>query len=139
MNELVERLQSIAADQLGALDLRPKLEADMEIELYQLRPELLRELDWMQPTGHKNPQAVFASRQLKVVYSRTVGKENTHLKMSVTDGRITYDAIAFRQGHWHDNMPPYIDLMYVFELNEFNGRSMLQLNVRDLKPSGTQD
>jgi single-stranded-DNA-specific exonuclease len=135
--ELVERLKIIAAEQLGALDLRPKIEADMEIELFDLRPELLRELDWLQPTGHKNPQANFVSRHLKVNHSRTVGKDNAHLKMSVTDGRITYDAIAFRQGHWQENMPAHIDLLYVFELNEFNGRSMLQLNVRDIKPSGS--
>jgi single-stranded-DNA-specific exonuclease len=76
---------------------------------------------------------------LKVVRSRPVGKDKSHLKLSVTDGRITYDAIAFRQGHWHDQMPIYIDLMYYFEVNEYNGRTYLQLNVRDLKPAGVQD
>ncbi len=54
----------------------------------------------------------------------------------VTDGRITYDAVAFNQGHWADDMPARIDLFYSFELNEFNGRTSLQLNVRDLKPAG---
>ncbi len=134
--ELMERLKAIAQDELGSLDLRATLNVDMVIPLYELRPELLRELDWLQPTGHQNPQAIFLSRDLKVVNSRTVGGEGLHLKLTVTDGRITYDAIAFRQGHWQENMPPYIDLVYVFELNEYNGRSTLQLNVRDLKPSG---
>ena len=134
--ELVENLRTIADDQLGGLDLRPKVEADMEVSLYDLRPELLRELDWLQPTGHKNPQARFVSRHLKVIQSRTVGRDNAHLKMAVTDGRITYDAIAFRQGHWQARMPQIVDLLYVFELNEYNGRTSLQLNVQDLKPSG---
>jgi hypothetical protein len=31
------------------------------------------------------------------------------------------------------------DLMYTFETNEFNGRNYLQLNLRDIKPSGTPD
>jgi hypothetical protein len=62
-----------------------------------------------------------------------VGRDNAHLKLSVTDGRITFDAIAFRQGHWHTQMPPYIDLLYLFELNEYNGRTSLQLNVLDIK------
>jgi len=30
-------------------------------------------------------------------------------------------------------------LAYNFELNEFNGRTNLQLNVRDIKPAGTPD
>ena len=53
--------------------------------------------------------------------------------MNVTDGRITYDAIAFRQAHWLAHLPPLIDLMYTFELNEFNGQVSLQLNVKDIR------
>ena len=61
-----------------------------------------------------------------MVNSRTVGREGAHLKLSVNDGRITYDAIAFRQGRWQSQMPPNIDLIYRCELNEYNGRAMLQ-------------
>jgi single-stranded-DNA-specific exonuclease len=67
--------------------------------------------------------------------SRQIGRESNHLKLTVTDGAITFDAIAFRQGQWHDNLPKRIDLLYVFEANEFNGRTTLQLNVLDIKPS----
>lgn len=133
--ELVERLQAIAAEQLSGLDLRPTLYADMEISLSDLKPELLTYLDWLQPTGYGNPQAVLLSRGARVVRSRTVGKDQSHLKVTLTDGRITYDAIAFRQGHWQEHMPTNVDLMYTFERNEFNGNVTLQLNVRDLRPA----
>jgi single-stranded-DNA-specific exonuclease len=136
---LVERLKAIAQRELSTLDLRPVLHVDIELPLTDLRPELLKELEWLQPTGHENPPALFVSRNLRVVRSRTVGKDNSHLKLAVTDGRITYDAIAFRQGHWQEKMPPRIDLAYLFELNEYNGRASLQLNVRDIKPSSAPD
>jgi len=136
---LVARLQEIAAEKLGGADLRPKLVADMEIPLSDLTPQVLRYLEWMQPTGYGNPAARFVSRNLKVAYSRPVGRDGAHLKLRVTDGRVTFDAIAFGQGHWHANMPARVDLLYTFERNEFNGRSSLQLNVRDLKPAGTPD
>jgi single-stranded-DNA-specific exonuclease len=139
LEELIDRLQAIALEQLADLDLRPTLQADMELPLSALKPEILPDLNRLQPTGYGNPQPAFVSHDLKVLRSRTVGKDNSHLKLTVTDGRITYDAIAFRQGHWQGQMPPKIDLMYFFEVNEFNGRSYLQLNVRDLKPAGTQD
>jgi hypothetical protein len=32
-----------------------------------------------------------------------------------------------------EDMPDRIDLAYRFEVNEFNGRSTLQLNVKDIK------
>lgn len=133
---LLERLQAIAAAQLAHLDLRPVLKADAEVRLSELRPELLPYLDRLQPTGFGNPQAYFVSRELMVKNSRTVGRENTHLKLVVSDGRITYDAIAFNLGYWQEQMPPRVDLFYAFERNEFNGRITLQLKVRDLKPSG---
>lgn len=133
--ELIERLQVIAAETLSDLDLRPTLYADAEIALSDLRPELLTYLDWLQPTGYGNRQAVFFTRGAHVTRFRAVGKDNAHLKMTLTDGRLTYDAIAFRQGHWFDHLPPNIDLMYTFEVNEFNGQAALQLNVRDLRPA----
>ena len=131
--ELIERLQAIAARQLADLDLRHSLKIDALVSLSDLRSELLRDLDALQPTGVDNPPAVFASQGLKVRYSKKVGKDESHLKLAVTDGRITYDAIAFRQGHWQDAMPLYLDLAFTFEKNEYNGRETLQLNVRDMR------
>jgi len=109
------------------------LHADMEIPLSDLSSDLLEHLSWMQPTGYGNPQASFVSRNLKPTRYRTVGKDNAHLKFSASDGRITFDAIAFRLGDWANRMPQRIDLLYRFELNEFNGRKTLQLNVQDIR------
>jgi len=133
---LVERLQKIASESLAQLDLRPTIHADAEIPLVDLKPEILQDLDQLQPTGYGNPQAVFLSRGLKVRRFRAVGKDGYHLKMTVTDGKVDFDAIAFRQGYWQDQLPLYIDLMYTYELNEYNGTESLQLNVRDIKPAG---
>jgi single-stranded-DNA-specific exonuclease len=113
----------------------PTLVADVEIPLHQLKPDLLKYIDMMEPTGYGNRQPHFISRELYVQYARAVGTDGAHLKLSVTDGLVTYDAIAFRLGRWLDKMPNKIDLLYTFELNEFNGRTNLQLNVKDIKPS----
>lgn len=133
--ELVRRLKSLAAEQLSEFDLRPTLTADLELPLSALKPEALEYLDWLQPTGYGNPQAAFISRRLQVRSSRRVGKDQSHLKMAVSDGQLTFDAIAFRLGDWADDMPPRIDLLYRFEVNEFRGRKTLQLNVKDIQAS----
>jgi len=135
LDELVTRLRAIADEKLSGLDLRPVMHADLEIQLSNLVPEIIEQLEILQPTGYGNPQAVFVSRELKVNDHRLVGKDGSHLKMTVSDGWVTYDAIAFRQGHWHADMPLFVDLMYTFEKNEFNGKENLQLKVRDIKPS----
>jgi single-stranded-DNA-specific exonuclease len=133
---LLVRLKDIAASQLGNLELRPSLTADLEVPLTALDAALLHSLDDLQPTGKGNEEPLFLSREVKVIRSRTVGRDNSHLKLSVGDGKVVRDAIAFRQGEWHGLLPPYIDLIYHFEANEYNGQISLQLNVKDLKPSG---
>ena len=131
--ELIERLKSLAKEELSGQDLHPTLHADAELPLSALKPELLEYLDWLQPTGYGNPQAAFVSRGLKVTQSRTVGSDQSHLKLTVTDGQLTFDAIAFRLGEWHSHMPPRIDILYRFEINEFRGKKTLQLNVKDIR------
>lgn len=135
--QLLQRLQVIAEEQLAGKDLRPVLSADLEIPLSELHPDLLKELAWLQPTGQGNPEAVFISRHLRVLRSRSIGKDSSHMRLSVSDGYITFDAIAFRQGHWITQMPSLVDLAYVYEMNQYNGNFNLQLNVRDLRPSGS--
>lgn len=139
LHALVEKMQQIAARELAGLDLRPVLRADLEIPLIEVHPGFFRELERLEPTGMENPEVVFISRNLKVTRFRTVGSENTHLKMTFSDNHIIYDAIAFRQGHWAEHMPERVDVLYTFEKNYYNDRVSLQLNVRDLKPTGTPD
>jgi single-stranded-DNA-specific exonuclease len=133
--ELVACLEAIAARELAGKDLRPVLYADAEVPLVDLTGELLRQLDRLQPTGYGNREPAFVTRGVQAKYPKAVGREAAHLKFGVTDGWVTMDAIAFRQGHWAGRMPPKVDLLYNFELNDFNGRQTLQLNVRDIKAS----
>ncbi len=135
LDELKARLAALARDQLGGRELAPSLRVDVEVPPRELHPDLLTYLDLLQPTGQENPDAVFVSRNLRVVEKRTVGGEGQHLKMKLTDGWMTWDAIAFRLGYWVNDLPRNIDVAYNFERNVYNGKVNLQLNVRDIQPS----
>jgi single-stranded-DNA-specific exonuclease len=137
--ELLSRLMKIAEEQLGELELLPELNIDREIQLDKLDPHfipgILDDLHQLEPTGRGNPEPVFVSRNVEVRQARTVGRENKHLKLILRAGSNTYDGIAFRQGYWAEDMPEQIDIAYRFEVNEFRGRSTLQLNIKDIKES----
>lgn len=135
LDELITRLQDIARRELEGQELCPEYKADMELALHELHPDILQWIAKLEPTGQKNPSARFVSRRVRVTRSRQVGRDRSHLKMTVTDGQVFFDAIAFRQGHWYGNMPEHIDILYSYETNDFNGRVTLQLNVKDIKPS----
>jgi len=133
--ELKDRLQHLAEQKLSTCDLRPSLKADIALPLADLKPDILADIERLQPTGNGNPQPIFCSRGLKVNRYKAVGKDYAHLKVTLSDNRITYDAIGFRLGSWVEKMPSSVDIMYFFEKNEFNGSTNLQLNLRDLKPA----
>jgi len=138
--EFVARLKEIAKEQLEGKDLRQTLTADMEVSLEEMNFEVLKHLNYLEPTGYGNPDAVFVARDVKVKSSRTVGSEGRHLKLSLEDSRgTTYDCIGFRIGHLKETLPPRIDVMFTLEANEWNGRTTLQLNLKDLKGAGIPD
>lgn len=139
LSELVARLRSIAKRELDGRDLRASMSADAEVPLSQLTFSLLEQLERLQPTGYGNPEPVFISRSVKVQSKRTVGADSKHLKLSLTDGRFTFDAIGFRLGDLLPDLPPMVDVLYTFEVNEYNGRKNLQLNLKDTKAAGVPD
>ncbi len=135
--ELVRRLKDFAAERLSAQDLRPTLTADIEVSLTELGPQVIKNLSYLEPTGYGNPDAAFVARNVKVKSFRAVGLEGKHLKLSLQDEKgLIYDAIGFRLGYWLKSMPPRVDILFTYEVNEYNGRVGYQLNLRYLKPAG---
>jgi single-stranded-DNA-specific exonuclease len=137
LESLLQQLQEIATRELDGFELFPILEIDYEIQLEKLSPKHIKDifdaLYLLEPTGRENPEAVFASYGVQVRGARAVGSEGKHLKLTLQAGRNYFDAIAFQQGYWLEEMPNIIDIAYRFENNEYNGRSSLQLNVVDIK------
>ena len=135
--EFVSRLKAIATEQLAGQDLRATLTADADVSLTQIRPELIKTLSYLEPTGYGNPGAAFVARNVKVKSSRTVGADAKHLKLSLEDENgYAHDAIGFRLGDWHKSMPARVDILFTYEVNEYNGRVGYQLNLKDLKATG---
>ncbi|HRQ33388.1 MAG TPA: hypothetical protein PLM89_09840, partial [Anaerolineales bacterium] len=116
------------------------LSADMETSLADMNFEVLKHLAYLEPTGYGNSSAMFVSRNVKIKSFRAVGSEGRHLKLVLesTSGAV-YNAIGFRMGEKAASLPPRIDVMYALEANEFNGRTSLQLNLKDIKEAGTPD
>ena len=140
LSELIARLKSVAKDQLSGKDLRQTLSADIEVALPEINFEVLKHLSYLEPTGYGNPDAVFVSRNVKVKASRAVGAEGKHLKLTFTDEHGAYfDAIGFRLGALQKSLPLRVDIMYTLETNEWNGRTSLQLNLKDVKAAGIPD
>ncbi len=135
LDDLRYRLYDLVRDALRGQELRPTLDIDIEVPVERLTLELARQLERLDPFGHRNPQPMLMTPNLHVLDARRVGKDGSHLKLTLGEPGFRLDAIAFRFGDMIDDLPRRIDVAYHLEVNEWNGRQRPQLNVRDIRPA----
>ncbi len=129
-------LNEIAEAQLTEDDLVKSLNVDVIVPLRELDYALLNKLKELEPTGSANPTPVLAIPNLLVKGQYLVGSDGKHLKLRVTDGMVTFDAIAFGQGVRSEPLPMRIDVAAYLTENVWRDRRSLQLQILDIKPAG---
>jgi len=128
---LYERLLKIAETKLDGVDLRPKIDIDAEVTLKDLAGSAFRDLQRLAPFGQANPQPVFVTRKVKVVGCRTMGSDGGHLRLKLEQNGMVWDSVAFGFGAHQAEMSDPIDIVYNLELDQWNGKSTLRLNLID--------
>lgn len=147
--ELKLRMEEIAIRELDGLNLSPTYFYDLEVAFDDLvpkkddkgmvlHPTVIEQIQLLEPCGMTNREAQFVARNLNIKYPKTVGSDKKHLKFSVNDGRYTIDAIVFNKGYLLDSLPEKVDLLFAYEINEYQGKQSFQLNVKDIKPANQQ-
>lgn len=126
-----QRLNDLARRQLQPADLQPPLRLDAEVPLRDLTLDFIEALDQLKPTGQGNPALQFCARNLtqKKPLQR-LGADQKHVKMWVTDGTVTHEAVW-----WNAGASPLpagrFDLAFSPTINEYNDRKTVQLKILD--------
>lgn len=116
--------------------LIPEITIDLELELSEITPKFFRILQQMGPFGPQNMKPVFKTTSVRDNgYGKRVGSDKSHLKLSIIDGadKKTYNAIGFGLGNKIKSIKGDFDIAYSLDENEWNGRTSLQLLLKDLK------
>ena len=116
--------------------LIPEITIDLELELSEITPKFFRILQQMGPFGPQNMKPVFKTTSIRDNgYGKRVGSDKSHLKLSIIDGadQKTYNAIGFGLGNKIKSIKGDFDIAYSLDENEWNGRTSLQLLLKDLK------
>jgi single-stranded-DNA-specific exonuclease len=133
--KLSQELSFYATAKLAAVELRPHLNIDAQVKLNELGGETYQITRMLAPFGIGNPVPTFMSKGVELVDHRTMGVTGDHLRMKVRQGNSTWDAVAFRFGNHVGEFAPRIDIAYNLELDTWNGRNQLRLNILDFKRS----
>jgi single-stranded-DNA-specific exonuclease len=123
------RLNEIARRTLKPEDLQPPLRLDAEVALNEITLDSLAELEQLKPMGQGNPAVQFCARNLtQKKPPLRMGATKQHVKLWVTDGAVTHEAVWWNAGVLPDGK---FDLTFAPGVNEFNGRTTVQLKVLD--------
>ncbi len=116
--------------------LIPEIVVDTELEFSDISPKLYRVLKQMAPFGPENRKPIFKSSSVRDNgYGKRVGQDKTHLKLNLFQGKPEniINAIGFSLGDKIDYINNDFDILYQLDENTWNGRTSLQLQLKDLK------
>ncbi|MDO9546357.1 MAG: single-stranded-DNA-specific exonuclease RecJ, partial [Pelolinea sp.] len=104
IDAFTNKITSICKRELEKEQLIRETKAELEVNLTDLHPDLLKFINDLGPLGIGNPRPLFVSRNVKCLRTRKIGNNGDHLKMTVSDGKISFDAIAFRFGSFYEQI-----------------------------------
>ncbi len=136
MDAFTERFEETVASTIEDWMLTAEVDIDSEINLREISPNFFKVLKQFSPFGPGNMTPVFMSSAVyDSGYAKVVGSNHLKLAVRQDEYQLPMDCIAFQQGHQYDLIAKGLpfDICYTIEENEWNGKTNLQLNIRDIK------
>ena len=111
-----------------------QLSIDTALDITLASELLHKQIQQLYPFGIGNPEPIFLSKGVLVQKADAVGKDRSHLKLLLERKNGTIDAIAFGLAQSDSYKPgDLVDIAYIIDINEWNGRKKLSLKIKDLK------
>lgn len=134
--EFRRKFEKVVSEKIQNNQKKPTIEIDTEICFKNITPKFLNILHQFQPYGPENLNPLFLTQNLRSAgYEKRMGKKGEHLRFKLfsLDSRKVFPAIAFNMG---DLLPRIkeenFDIVYNIEKNYWQGKTYLQLNIKDL-------
>lgn len=129
------RFEQVVASSIEDHMLIPEIEIDAVIDFADITSSFYNILKQFAPFGPGNMAPVFKTEGVSDSgYSKVVGSNHLKLNLGQFDRKCIFDAIAFQRGEYHPKTTRgnIFDVCYTVEENEWNGKTSLQLNVKEI-------
>ena len=133
-----KRFEKFVSDKITPDQLIPVIEIDQKIDIDDIDRKFYSIIKQMSPFGPGNMRPVFVLEKLKDSgYSKIVGKDATHLKISVKQENKSdiLNGIAFSKADFYPKMKKNKTFSACFNLsiNEFRGKQTIEMEIKDLQ------
>ncbi len=143
-----EKFVLLAEEELKKSDTAQTEESmwiDAELPHPYLRPELQKTCAQFEPFGEGNPPLVFYAREVPMVDAQIVGRSaKSHLKLTLDFGPYKWPALLWDGANRLERDFSYkardkVDLLFKLGINRWNGEERPQLELLDIRKSGSKD
>lgn len=131
-----QSINRYANDILSEEDMYVKIEADRELNISELKIELVKELSLLEPFGNMNPTPNFIMKGVRVQRASLMGS-GIHSKFLLEKDGYTVNAVMFQKSYLNLNIKEndVVDVLFTLDINNFNNTETLQMIVQDIKHS----
>lgn len=118
----------------------PSIDIDCRLNPANMSIGILDSLAVLEPYGAMNPVPVFGLFNMKIISIKPIGS-NRHLRLSLSKNSAHLNVVYF--GCPPDDFPympgDAVDLAVKIDKNEYMGEINLSIQLRDIRPAGTDD
>lgn len=117
------------------VEIKPAISIEGTLDVGQVDLDYIKEINLLKPFGMDNPLPTYLFKQVNIQGARRIGKDKTHLKMTIKEESTSLDTIGFSFGNIVDFLSESskIDVVGQIETNEWNGNKKPQLLIEDIK------
>ena len=129
-----KRFEEIVSASITEEQLVPKISIDQVLTFDQITSKFFSVLTQMGPFGPQNMQPTFISENV-VDNGKSRIVKDTHLKIGVKQNGVEINGIGFGLAHHYEQIRTGVPfhICYNLEENHFNGKTTLQLMVKDIR------
>ncbi|MGI8483357.1 MAG: single-stranded-DNA-specific exonuclease RecJ, partial [Thermomicrobiales bacterium] len=137
LDHLRDAFAEMIEDQGLEIPLPPSIVLDEVLTGSDVTPDLVRSMHAMEPFGSGNPSPMFRIDNARVLRYSTMGKDNTHLRITLQVGQRQVTAVQWSAAHRSRELVEgrQLDVAGHLELNSWQGQERLQIMLKDFRVS----
>ena len=115
--------------------LAPTLYIDYELKFSEINNRFVKFLDYLEPFGPANSKPIFSTKNIKNIKNiELLGSDQETLKFKIENEEVDLSAIGFRMIENYEKLlsNKSIDIAYTIDKNYWNGKSSIQLVLKDI-------
>ncbi len=131
IGELQTNLNKISSDWLKASNNENKTCPEVHLELREITPCILKDLEQLEPFGIGNRKPLFWSRGCSVKNKKIL--KGGHIKLILEQHGTEIEGIVWSRNIKND-FPSQIDIAFFIGSNNWNGVKRIQLDIKNIRP-----